>query len=187
MLTQRAKSGFPLSANGVFNSRMPRTKKPFVPDMGPITRLLEFASQMNPPPNQVELARRMEVEPGHVTNWKKRGLPADRLVSAARAVGVAVDDLLGARAPKTPPNTPLDAPTPTPQSEATITDLEQYQMTPQEQGILELMRMVRPEDHHKVAEAITSIIAGYTAAAQAKLGVAPESNRPFLRPRSGGG
>lgn len=59
----------------------------------PIDRLLRWASEADM--NQVELAERLGVQPGHVTNWKSRGLPADRYVPAADLFHRSVDELLG--------------------------------------------------------------------------------------------
>lgn len=42
-----------------------------------------------------EFADRMGVLPSHVSNWKRRGLPTDRLQRAADVLGASVDDLLG--------------------------------------------------------------------------------------------
>jgi hypothetical protein len=45
--------------------------------------------------NQTAFATAMDVSPGHVTNWKTRGLPNDQLETAANALGCSVDYLLG--------------------------------------------------------------------------------------------
>lgn len=45
--------------------------------------------------NQVELASRLHVAPQFITNWIKRGMPADRLEDAADALGCSIDELLG--------------------------------------------------------------------------------------------
>lgn len=46
--------------------------------------------------DQVQLAHKMGVEAGHVTNWKKRGLPAERHAAAARLFRRSIDELVGA-------------------------------------------------------------------------------------------
>lgn len=45
--------------------------------------------------NQSELAAKVGVTDQNITNWKKRGLPADKLAAAAEALGCSVDLLLG--------------------------------------------------------------------------------------------
>lgn len=45
--------------------------------------------------DQVQLANKLGVEPGHVTNWKKRGLPAERHAAAARLFHRSIDELVG--------------------------------------------------------------------------------------------
>ena len=42
-----------------------------------------------------DFARSMGVLPAHVSNWKRRGLPSDRLPRAADVLSVSVDVLLG--------------------------------------------------------------------------------------------
>lgn len=42
-----------------------------------------------------EFARRMGVESAHVSNWRRRGIPTDRLARAADVLKVSVDELLG--------------------------------------------------------------------------------------------
>ncbi len=42
-----------------------------------------------------DFARRMGVTPAYVSNWRRRGLPADRLARAADVLQVSVDELLG--------------------------------------------------------------------------------------------
>lgn len=44
---------------------------------------------------QADLASRLGVTDQSITNWKKRGLPADKLADAAQALGCSVDLLLG--------------------------------------------------------------------------------------------
>lgn len=44
---------------------------------------------------QHELAAKIGVTDQNITNWKKRGLPADKLAAAAQALGCSVDFLLG--------------------------------------------------------------------------------------------
>lgn len=45
--------------------------------------------------NQSAFARVLGVEPQHVTNWKRRGLPAEMLVKVARALDASVEQVLG--------------------------------------------------------------------------------------------
>ncbi|MDP4300366.1 helix-turn-helix domain-containing protein [Leptothrix discophora] len=45
--------------------------------------------------NQTKFADAIGVSPQHVTNWKKRGMPADWHVAVAHALGRSVDELLG--------------------------------------------------------------------------------------------
>lgn len=42
-----------------------------------------------------EFARRMGVMPAYVSNWRRRGIPSDRLPRAADILGTTVDTLLG--------------------------------------------------------------------------------------------
>lgn len=42
-----------------------------------------------------EFARRMGVTSAYVSNWRRRGIPTDRLGRAADVLGVSVDDLMG--------------------------------------------------------------------------------------------
>lgn len=42
-----------------------------------------------------EFARRMDVLPVHVSNWKRRGIPAERLAKAADVFGISIDSLAG--------------------------------------------------------------------------------------------
>lgn len=49
--------------------------------------------------NQSDLARRMGVGAADITNWKARGMPADKLEAASKAIGRSVDWILG-REPK---------------------------------------------------------------------------------------
>lgn len=53
--------------------------------------------------NQVELASRLHVAPQFITNWIKRGMPADRLEDAADALGCSIDELLGRKVNHLPP------------------------------------------------------------------------------------
>ncbi|HBQ88670.1 MAG TPA: hypothetical protein DD803_04320 [Alcaligenes faecalis] len=53
--------------------------------------------------NQVELASRLHVAPQFITNWIKRGMPADRLEGAADALGCSIDELLGRKVSHLPP------------------------------------------------------------------------------------
>lgn len=59
----------------------------------PIDRLIRWmkAADMD----QVQLASKLGVEPGHVTNWKKRGLPAERHAAVARLFHRTIDELVG--------------------------------------------------------------------------------------------
>jgi transcriptional regulator with XRE-family HTH domain len=45
--------------------------------------------------NQPEFAEAMGVDKQHVTNWKRRGMPASRYEKAARILDITVDELLG--------------------------------------------------------------------------------------------
>jgi SOS-response transcriptional repressor LexA len=45
--------------------------------------------------SQSELANRLGISAAHITNWKARGLPADRYVQVAAVFGKTVDQLLG--------------------------------------------------------------------------------------------
>lgn len=58
-----------------------------------IKKTLDLAEQKGW--NQRQLASKLDVEPGHVTNWKARGLPADRYKQVADLFRVSIDDLLG--------------------------------------------------------------------------------------------
>ena len=42
-----------------------------------------------------EFADRMGVLPSHISNWKKRGIPTDRLRRAADVLGISIDDIVG--------------------------------------------------------------------------------------------
>ena len=59
----------------------------------PISRVLNLARDSGW--SQVELARRVGVSTQNITNWKKRGIPADKLPDVAEALGCSVDYLLG--------------------------------------------------------------------------------------------
>lgn len=52
--------------------------------------------------NQSALARKMNVSPQDITNWKKRGMPPEHHQAAAQAVNRSVDELLGAATPAQP-------------------------------------------------------------------------------------
>lgn len=66
----------------------------------PIDRTLRWADERGW--DQSELARRLGVEPGHVTNWKKvRGLPKARYEAVATLFGRTLDEVAG-RAPEEP-------------------------------------------------------------------------------------
>lgn len=58
--------------------------------------------------NQTQFGTAMGATPADVTNWKKRGLPTDRLQVAADALDVSVDELLG-RAPSAALSMPTGA------------------------------------------------------------------------------
>lgn len=45
--------------------------------------------------NQTELAAAMDISSAGLSNWKARGMPSDQLETAAQALGVSVDYLLG--------------------------------------------------------------------------------------------
>jgi hypothetical protein len=71
--------------------------RPFIADlytvfMRPIDRVLAELSRRGLKP--VDLAARLGVKPQHVTNWKARGLPADRHEAVAQVLGWTVDHLL---------------------------------------------------------------------------------------------
>lgn len=51
--------------------------------------------------DQSSLARELGVDPQHVTNWKARGMPAERHAAMAQVLGISVDQLLGLK-PLTP-------------------------------------------------------------------------------------
>lgn len=59
----------------------------------PIDRALAWAKERRW--NQSDLARAVNASPQDVTNWKKRGLPAEWHEPVARALGRSVDELLG--------------------------------------------------------------------------------------------
>jgi phage repressor protein C with HTH and peptisase S24 domain len=59
----------------------------------PIDRLLRWMKAAGM--NQVELADKLGVQPGHVTNWKKRGLPHEKHAAAARLFRRSIDELVG--------------------------------------------------------------------------------------------
>lgn len=45
--------------------------------------------------NQTQLAERLGVTPAHITNWKSRGLPADRYLDVANLFGKSLDEVAG--------------------------------------------------------------------------------------------
>lgn len=45
--------------------------------------------------NQSAFARHLSVEPQHITNWKRRGLPAEMLPRVAKALNVTIEQVLG--------------------------------------------------------------------------------------------
>jgi hypothetical protein len=59
------------------------------PDLGPITRLLEWADKNEM--SQTDLAMAMGVGPQNIINWKRRGLPSDKHAEAARLMGLSLD------------------------------------------------------------------------------------------------
>lgn len=59
----------------------------------PIQRLLAWAKELGM--NQSDLARKMNVSPQDITNWKKRGMPPEHHLVASSSVGRTVDELLG--------------------------------------------------------------------------------------------
>ena len=69
----------------------------------PIDRVLALARERDM--DQTALARAMDVQPQHVTNWKTRGIPAAQLPIAAKVLGCSVDYLLG----REPPPLALDS------------------------------------------------------------------------------
>ena len=64
-----------------------------VADMRSIDRVLKLAERRQM--TQADLARALGVERQDVTNWKARGMPANRLAAAAQTLGCSVDYLLG--------------------------------------------------------------------------------------------
>lgn len=62
-------------------------------EMRPIDRLIAWAKERGW--KGAELARRLGVDRQNISNWKKRGLPAEWLEPAARLFGRSVDSLLG--------------------------------------------------------------------------------------------
>ena len=57
---------------------------------------------MHSPMNQLELARKYNVSPPNVNDWKsgKRPIPLEKIFSAAEEFGVTLDWLLEGREPK---------------------------------------------------------------------------------------
>lgn len=58
-------------------------------DDQPIERAIRLAG------SPAALAKLLDVPPQNVTNWRKRGMPADKLIAAARELKVLVEDLTG--------------------------------------------------------------------------------------------
>jgi len=58
----------------------------------PIQRALRWASDLGM--NQSALARKLNVSPQDVTNWKKRGMPPEHYAAVAKAVNKTVDELI---------------------------------------------------------------------------------------------
>ena len=50
--------------------------------------------------NQTELANALGVDPQHITNWKRRGMPPEYHAKSADALDWSVDELLGRDASK---------------------------------------------------------------------------------------
>lgn len=69
----------------------------------PIDRALRKAKELGL--NQSEFAAALDVQPGHVTNWIRRGLPPSRHEAVAKLLGWTVDELLGHELSKTTPAT----------------------------------------------------------------------------------
>lgn len=65
--------------------------------MRPIDRVLLLARDRDM--DQTALAAAMGVQPQHITNWKRRGLPPAQLPLAAQVLRCSVDFLLGHEAP----------------------------------------------------------------------------------------
>lgn len=63
----------------------------------PIDRALRRAQDLGL--NQSELAKALDVQPGHVTNWKRRGLPPSKYEAVALVLKWTVNELLGHGAP----------------------------------------------------------------------------------------
>lgn len=55
--------------------------------MNSIDRAIQIAG------SQADLARALGVLPQHLTNWRKRGIPADRCPDIERATGLRCEDL----------------------------------------------------------------------------------------------
>lgn len=68
----------------------------------PIDRALRMARAKGW--NQTRFAAELQVLPQDITNWKKRGLPSDKYVSVASALGCSVDELVGRGRPNPPKN-----------------------------------------------------------------------------------
>jgi hypothetical protein len=81
----------------------------------PIDRALSWARDRGV--NQSAFARLIDATPQDVTNWKRRGMPAEWHAAVAKAFGRTVDDLLGRQAhdsqpvPSEPPTTAAQPPT----------------------------------------------------------------------------
>lgn len=59
----------------------------------PIVRALRWAREMGL--NQSAFAARLGCSPQDITNWKKRGMPAEWYLPVANALSKSVDELLG--------------------------------------------------------------------------------------------
>jgi hypothetical protein len=62
-------------------------------EIRPIDRALEIARRRGM--NQSDFARRMDVLPQDITNWKSRGMPPEHYERAATVLHCTVDELLG--------------------------------------------------------------------------------------------
>jgi DNA-binding transcriptional regulator YiaG len=71
----------------------------------PIDRALERAKALGL--NQSQFAAKLLVDPQHVTNWKRRGMPPEYHAKAAEVLNWSVDQLLGRQSPSWPFRIPL--------------------------------------------------------------------------------
>lgn len=97
--------------------------------------------------NQTKFAIEMGVLPQHVTNWKRRGLPADQYQRAAKVLEITVDELIGEGAEQT------GEPCPTLPNEVRLLEAFRWlHEDEQEEVLLDLTR--RAERYRQVAERV---------------------------------